>query len=185
MKQNNNILLIAPEKLKRDSYLDANLDDNTLRVSIRAVQDIIIEDVLGTCLFDYIKGLICDNHIDDPHYCMYKGLLDDYIAQIFIYGVPAEINIPLSYKTRNSGTIRVEDDSKSNPGLSELQYTHNWYLKKRDFYISRAVDYIKCNSECFGLCKCGLCPCGCGKPGLKKKYSVGLVIDGGRINRRI
>lgn len=151
-----NILLVNIHKLKKDSFIDDNVSDHTIRVAAMAVQDMVIEKVTGTCLFDKLRELICDDTINDEYNWCYTDLLDNYLFQIFAYGVPAEISIPLSFKNRNNGTVRPNTDTTTQAGLSDIKYLNQYYLNKMDHYVNRAIRYLKCNC-CFPELKC--CEC--------------------------
>lgn len=154
------ILLVNINKLKADSYLDANVDNNAIRVAMLFMQDEVIERVTGSILFDKIKSLIPNSCIDRPCYCCYKTLLDDYLFPIFVWGVQAELSIPKSYKLRNAGLVQQTGDNIQQSQLADIKYTNSYYKNKMDFYIERAIKYLKCNLECFpevNGCGCSWC----------------------------
>lgn len=161
-----NQLFTDVKRLKKESYLDDNVNENDIRVAIKAIQDIIIERITGTCLADKLKELICKDEV----YCkgneLYKTLLVDYLFNIFVYGVPLELNIPLSYKTRNAGQIRNNDDSLTQSPLNDIKYTNEWYKFKMNFYIDRAMNFIRCNYSCIPEAQC-CSPCGCKEQSLQ------------------
>lgn len=165
-----NTLLVNINRLKKDSYIDVNVDDNTIRVAALAIQDIIIERVTGTCLFDILSDMVCSGAINNPCNSVYKELLDSYLFPIFSYGILSEINIPLSLKTRNAGVIRNNDDSLTQTSLDDIKYLNQLYRNKADFYINRAVNFICCNN-CLCVCSCGNC---CNQIGLNKDFASGL-----------
>lgn len=153
-------LIVNIERLKNDSYLDKNVSNNDIRVAVLFIQDEIIEHVIGTCLFDKIKCMVVDGTIDHCKNSIYKQLLDEFLFPIFAYSVQAEISIPKSFKVRNIGTIQQTSDNIQQSGLSDIKYLNSYYKNKADFYIARAIKYLKCNRECFPeLCNCGCSWC--------------------------
>lgn len=150
------IFLVDASKLKRESGIDDNVNENILRSAIEFIQDTVIERVLGTCITNEIKNLICSGYLCESE--CYNELLNTYIFPIFIYGVQAEISIPLSYKQRNAGTVKTYDTNIDNAALSEIKYLNQYYKNRMDFYVQRAIEYLCCNRDCFNLC----CKCGCG-----------------------
>lgn len=151
------IYLTSVNAVKKNSHLDDNFNDDTIRIAIRSVQDVIVEEVIGTCLLERMKALICSGSISDNANWAYKRLLDDYISQIFNYGVPAEVNIPVTMKLRNAGNVKSSTDSTTPSMINEVRYTQDWYRAKMDYYASRAKAFIECHRREFGLC----CTCGC------------------------
>lgn len=152
------VILISPDRLKRESYIDENVTENIIRVASIFVQDTIIQKVTGTCLMKALQELIEDGSICEPECECYKKLLDEFLIPIFIWGVPAEISIPLSYKNRNAGTIKTSSEGVTNSDLDEIKYLNNYYKNKMDFYVQRAIDYLCCNTQFYPeLCCC--CEC--------------------------
>lgn len=154
------VLLCSIAKIKKDSILDENVDDNMVRVVSLFIQDTIIEKVIGSCLFEKLRWLITNDVICNREYQCYRDLLDIYIKPIFLWGVPADTSIPLQYKQRNQGVIKAQDEYMQSSQLSELKYINQYYQNKMDFYITKAQKYLCCNYKCFKelcSCKCGCC----------------------------
>lgn len=152
-------LLISPQTLKNNSHLDENVNDKDIRIAIKYVQDTVIDQVIGTCLFKSIKKMIVNDEICHPDNHVYKYLLDEYLKDIFLWGVPAQLPIPLSYKIRNAGEIRASSENMSQSASDDIKYNIQWYKNKMDFYVKRAIDYLCCHRQCYPeLCCC--CECG-------------------------
>lgn len=172
-----NVLLANIETVKKESYIDQNVDSESIRVAMIFIQDYIIEHVTGTCLMNQLKYLVCCNLIDDPVFCWYRQLLDEYIFKIIVHGVMSDLAPNRTFKERNQGIIRNNDPNLSYPILNEVKYIKGQYDRKLDFYINRAVNWIRCNKEHFDeLCGCS-CVCDCGKAPFNKPYSIGINLD--------
>jgi hypothetical protein len=173
---NNNILLVNIEQLKKDSYIDCNVDDNTLRIAINSVQYRIIEKLLGTCIVDKLKELICSGEIKFPENAIYYDLVANYLFYIFAFAVPEELNISLTYKIRNAGNVQSSDDTKIITSQSDLKYINQWYANHYNDYILRTQNFLNCNREFFSdLCGCGG-NCGCNTGGSRHELKVGFSI---------
>ncbi len=160
---NNKILLISVNKIKKDSYLDENVSDDKIRIAIEFIQDSIIENVIGTSLYntliEFIENLNNQTELEGCD-CALLDLLDNYIAPIFLYGVQAELNIPLSFKERNIGNFQIQDERISGTQLNDIKYLNQYYINKQEFYINRCIEFLKCNIECFPEirdCGCSWC----------------------------
>lgn len=152
------VLLVNIETLKRDSYIDANVDNNVVRVAVGFVQDSIIENVIGTCLYDKLADLVATNEICDPENACYKELLDDYLFPIFQFAVQAKLAVPLAMKERNAGIIRANDETFTQVSYRDINLYKNEFASDAAFYQKRAIDFLRCNKECFGnICGCGGC----------------------------
>lgn len=150
-------VLVNINQLKADSYLDANVDNNSIRVAVLYMQDEIIEHLIGTDLFDVLLALVRANKMDSPGYHLYKVLNDEYLFPIFVWGVQAELSIPKTYKLRNAGLVQQTGDNIQQSALPDIKYTNSYYKNKVDFYIERAKKFLKCNKCSFPE----LCGCGC------------------------
>lgn len=180
----NNALIINIDRLKNDSYLDVNVSNNDIRVAVLFIQDEIIEHVIGTRLFDAVKAMVVNESIDCKQNCLYKQLLDEFLFPIFVYAVQAEISIPKSFKVRNAGTIHQASDNMQQTGLGDIKYLNSYYRNKADFYIQRAIKFLKCNKECFPeLCGCG---CSwCADAAFEKQPNTSLNLNHINVRKRL
>ncbi len=170
-----NVLIVNINRLKKDSYIDANVSEDTLRVASLYIQDTIIERIIGTCLFNKLREIICEGFIEDMLYQYYKVLLDDYLFPVFVYGVQAEISIPLSFKNRNAGTIQNNSADVTQTGLDDIKYLNQYYQNKKDFYIKRAIDFLMCH--CGQFPELRSCECSwCGELPMNKDYTTPLSL---------
>lgn len=168
---NENVFLISSDTLKADSHLDENVNDKDIRIAIKTVQDMIIQDIIGTCLFKALKSMISDNTICYPDNYDYKYLIDVFLKDVFVWGVPANLPIPLTYKIRNAGEIKTNSENMTQSSLDEINYSTQWYKNKMDFYVKRAIDWLCCHTSCFPeLCDC--CECGWYNMALSKQPSI-------------
>lgn len=170
-----NVLLTNIEELKKESYLDDNVSNESIRHAIIFVQDSIAEKVTGTCLMNQLKCLIAECKIDDdPHYAWYRRLLYTYIFPILANGVQSELAIKLTLKERNQGVIRNNDaEHLQYPGLADVKAMKSDYDRNTDFYINRAIKFLRCNSKHFcELCGCD-CRCDCNEAPFQMPYSTG------------
>lgn len=154
------VLLVNIDKLKNESYVDDNVSEKHLRVAINAIQDEIIENVIGTCLFNKLADLVCSGNFHHECNLKYKVLMDDYLFKIFVYAVQAEISIPLSFKNRNVGTIQQDTDGVSKTTISDIKYLNQYYINKADEYVSRTIKFLLCNRCEFpelSCCECSWC----------------------------
>lgn len=150
------VLLVTIDKLISDGYIDKNVDSNIIRNAVKYIQDSVVYNTIGKCIFNKLIELALCGDIDCKEYCCWKELKEIYIAPILIYGAQSEISIPLTYKTHQVGVKQISDDRIQSSGLSEIKAISRYYKDKMDFYVGRCIDFIKCN-ECFNCCDCGCC----------------------------
>lgn len=170
----NNILLVNIDRIKSESYLDLNVNEKSISVAAKYIQDGYVEKALGRCLSNKLKELVCDGQICNPMYSCYKILLDDYIFPIFTYGIQAELAQPLTYKERNAGVIKSSDDSIITSVLDEVKELRKTYYSHLNMYITRLKEFIICNyKELPELC----CTCGCCNFGPKQTYQLPVSLS--------
>lgn len=78
------ILLTSPARVKRDTALNSNVDDNLLAPAILAAQERHAHAILGTNLYEKIQTLIQDGEIGDAGNEAYKTLLDLYLVPMLV-----------------------------------------------------------------------------------------------------
>ncbi|MCD8079640.1 MAG: hypothetical protein LUF04_04265 [Bacteroides sp.] len=170
----NNILLAEIETIKRESYLDDNVSNESIRTAMVYIQDTIVERVTGSCLMNQLKILIDCGEINARDFFRYNQLLDAYIFPILVNGVQSELTIHLTFKERNQGVVRNNDTELQYPALNEIKHVENKYRMKTDFYINRAVKWLRSNSchfaELCGYCFC----CDCDAAPFNTPYHIGI-----------
>lgn len=172
-----NILLANIEELKKESFMDENLSPEQIRPAVVYAQDVIVERITGDCLLNQLKLLIYHKALNQYNYRMYRRLLDEYLFPVIQYAVQFKLVPHTTFKLRNQGIIRSNDSEHVQyPGLSDVKYIQSELEASMDFYVNRAIKWLRCNRECFcELCGCQ-CDCDCGTAPFQEQYSVSLNI---------
>lgn len=80
-----NVLFISEQKLKDNTPITDNVDSSELRFAIQQSQMIMIQETLGTNLYEYLLQIVDDNTINtDASLFRYKALLDNYIQPTLV-----------------------------------------------------------------------------------------------------
>lgn len=143
------VLLVSENSLKEYFYLDESIQGEFLTPAVVYVQDQIVESLLGTSLFKKLLELIQGETINDEENWCYKELLDGYLFNLIAYSVLAEIQVPLTFQTRNKGNVRSSDEHVAPSAMEETKYTTDFYTQRANYYRSRIYNYLKCNCDCF------------------------------------
>ena len=77
--------LISEAKLREYTDIDNNIDTALIKNGIRESQDIELQRLLGTLLYDKMLTLVSGGTIGDAGNSNYKTLLDDYIQNFLLY----------------------------------------------------------------------------------------------------
>jgi hypothetical protein len=138
--QINKIWLVNPSWLKGESFLDANVDEKSIRIAERWVQDKIISKILGGCFANKLYTYVCSGTTEP----LLDNLLQTYILPVFVWAVPMELGIPLTFKDRNAGRVVLNDDQYSASPLTEIKEVNAYYKDKVDFYVKELAEFILC-----------------------------------------
>jgi hypothetical protein len=141
-----NILLISEETLKNDSLIGDNVESQFILPAINVAQEQHLQQLIGTKLLRKIQALIEDNTITGSTYSDYKYLLDEYITIYLEYKVLSEIQIPLSFKMRNSGLIQNADTQQKQLDNKDIMFIKQFYDDKATYFAGRISDYLCANS---------------------------------------
>ena len=137
------VLLLSESALKKNSVVNNNVDGMYVLPSIEYAQDMGLQPILGTVLYNKIMDLVQDGSISGA--TDYKFLLDEYITPFLINKVTADIQIPLAYKMRNQGVVQQTGENTYVPSMKDLQYVIQNYNDKASFYGNRLRDYLHAN----------------------------------------
>jgi len=168
---NNTVYLLSTKELKQYSVINENVDDSLLHNAILEAQQIELQQILGSCLYERIIGLVSDDEIqNEPDY---KKLLDDYCRKIIVYAATQRAVIYLHYKMMNKGVTAQNSDNSNPIDLNELQFLMDHIKNDLEFFSKRLQDYLKQNEDLYPEYK----PCGCGSLTPQKNvYRTSLVI---------
>ena len=153
---NLNIKLISEEYVKSRSSVMNNVENTFISNNILSAQDMYIQDVLGSNLYNLIIGefeayvtaqgltsstLLIDDYVSDDN--LY--LVDNYIQPCLLFYTLYESSDDLYFKFTNKGMVTQTSDNSQT--LSENLYKDkkNDYLSKAEFYSNRLINYIKDN----------------------------------------
>jgi hypothetical protein len=133
-----NILLISEDYIKTNSGLNDNIWGDYLTPAIREAQDMRLQTVLGTNLYNSILEQIDTNDLKTP----YKVLLDDYIQIFLMYQTISDLVPIIGVKLANIGVVVSNDEHVQNLSQTDRELVRNYYETRADFYCRRLQQYI-------------------------------------------
>ena len=138
-----NTFLLSEIKLREYTDLDNNVDSALIKNAIRESQDIRLQSIIGTLLYNKIMDLVDNNEIDLPANSNYKTLLDNYIQNYLIYASYWYALDAIYLRSRNNGLI------KPTGGENSVDVDRSLYNLKRqsvegkmEFYAEKLTEYI-------------------------------------------
>lgn len=105
----NNIYLINTDDVKSSTYVNYNVEDNTLATSIRTAQNTYLREIIGDSLLETLQEMVSGGTIDNPENAAYLDLLDNYVFEYLAVQTQVCSIVPLSYKIRNIGLSQDND----------------------------------------------------------------------------
>lgn len=135
--------LISEAKIREYTGLDNNVDSALIKNGIREGQDIGLQSVIGTLLYEKIMELVDTGDIDTAPYAAYKTLLDDYIQNYLVYACYWYILDEIYLRARNNGLIIPNGGENSNAVDRSLYNVKRQSVEnKREFYATKLTQYI-------------------------------------------
>lgn len=169
------VLFIGTARLKKQSPIQQNVDDDLLNNYIFRAQETHIHQYLGTDLYNSLKNKIVTNQLNG----VYKTLMDDYITNCLIEWSFYEVLPFISLKLTNKSIARGNADYLTEADLSDLKYLRQTVREVATFYGERLIGYLKENNELYpeyqtnsGLDKL--------QPMYRQGFHGGVYLGGGR-----
>lgn len=183
------VLLISEDKIKTLSGLDDNIWGKKLLPAIREAQEIGLQGIIGSCMYERLCSMVEDGSIMDNENIAYKSLLDNQIQYYLLYKVISDLIPIIGVKLGNIGVVLSNDDHIQNLTEDERSRVDTYYTYRADFYCKRLQQYLLTNKELYP--ELDECSCNQMKANLESAASTGLFLGGYRspypriIRRRI
>ena len=171
-----NVLLISEDFIKTNSTLSSNYFGKYLTPSIVEAQDMGLQMVIGSCLYNKLLSLVADESIKLPEYAAYKGLLDDYIQPYLLYRVLSQTIIYANVKLANIGTVITNDEHIVNLSQKDIDLITQDMRNKCAFYQRRLQEFLIKNCQLFA--ELDACACDRMKANLTSAEKTGIWLGG-------
>ena len=136
----------------RDNTIaNGNIDSELLKPAIIKAQNMHIERLLGTTLFDKVISDIDNNTVSGNT----KILLDSYIQPTLLEWTTYEALPWLNYKLTNKAVSKKNSDNSDYSELSEVGWLMSNVRDDAEYLSRRLVDYLCANEELFPEYKTG------------------------------
>ena len=138
-------LFINRTDLVKNSIIDGNVDTDKFIQFIKVAQQIDIQNLLGTDLYnkisaDIVAGTLAGN---------YLTLVNTYVQPTLIWF--AQMNyIPFAaYQIKNGGVFKHSSETAQNVDKNEVDYLVGKAREYANYYSTRLVDYLSFNDNLF------------------------------------
>jgi len=138
-------LFINRTDLVKNSILDGNVDTDKFIQFIKVAQQIDIQNLLGTDLYNKISADIIAGNLAGN----YLSLVNTYVQPTLIWF--AQMNyIPFAaYQIKNGGVFKHSSETAQNVDKNEVDYLVGKAREYANYYSTRLVDYLCFNDNLF------------------------------------
>lgn len=172
------VLLISEDTIKTYSGLNDNIFGKSLLPAIREAQEIGLQGIIGSCLYQRLCSMVEDGSIENQENSNYKSLLDNQIQYYLIYKVISDLIPIIGVKLGNIGVMVSNDEHMQNLSEDERSRVDTYYEYRADFYCKRLQEFLLANRELFAELK--ECDCNAMSANLDSASSIGLWLGGYR-----
>lgn len=134
-------LLLTPDELKANGFLNANVDNEYVVPAIEEAQDVFLREILGDSLLDKLTELTEAEQIDGK----YEELVEGYVKYYLKYKTLGILCMSVNFKVRNAGLIQQYGNEMNSVGIEETKYFANYIESKAEFYENRLTTFLKKN----------------------------------------
>lgn len=132
-------LLISEAKVRAFSDVNESVDDSLMVNAIREAQDIVIQPIIGTKLYNALIEKIDNNSISGS----YQTLVDDYIQPALVYASLYNITENVYVRTRNNGLLTPTGGENSvNVDKTMYDTKRQSVFNKQQFYSDTLSRYL-------------------------------------------
>lgn len=139
---NNNTLLMSADYYKRNSMINLNVDDELIIPNIIKAQNMWIEKILGTNLFDAVIDEVKTGNVS----ARIKKILENYIQPVLIE-YTTYVSLPyLNYKLTNKSIAKKSSDNSEPAELNEVNYFRSAVRNDAEYLANRLTKFLQADS---------------------------------------
>jgi hypothetical protein len=143
------VLFINRTNLVRNSIIDGNVDTDKLLPFVNTAQVVVIQQYMGTKLYDKMSNLIETSDIDLPANAAYKTLLTDYIQDMLIWEAQVSFLPFCAYSVRNGGIYKHQSETSESVSKEEIDFLVEKCRTQADWYSRRFIDFMAFNQTTY------------------------------------
>jgi len=136
------VFLLTPNKLKEYTTINYAVEDKLLKNSIIDAQDIDIQPIIGTRLYNKIKNGVTGSTITG----IYKTVLDDYITPTLIKAAEKRVLIWIYAKIRNKGIENQDSDNSQTIDVTILNKLRKELGDDFEYHSNKLKSFL-CDNE--------------------------------------
>lgn len=136
-------LLISWTKVKQYTDINDSLDAALIKNAIREAQDIQLQRVIGTLLYNALLSQVENGTIGESANSDYKALLDNYIQDMLLYAAQYNVLENTFIRTRNNGLLTPQGgENSASVDRQTYEMRRTSCRNKFEYYSDRLSKYI-------------------------------------------
>jgi len=137
------VLLISWTKVKQYTDINDSVDADLIKNNIRTAQDIQLQRVIGTLLYQKLLDLVETNTMNEAVNANYKTLLDTYIQDMLLYASYYETLESIYTRVKNNGLLSPNGGENSDSvDRNRYEMKRQSVLNKFEYYADRLSKYL-------------------------------------------
>lgn len=141
-----NVQLISEAKIRQYTDMNDNVDSKLIVNAIREAQDIELQRILGTLLYNKIIDDVQNSTLTGA----YKTLVDDYVQNFLLYAVYYVTLEAIYLRPRNNGLLIPNGGENSDSADRSMYNVKRQSVKnKSEFYAEKLSQYLIENQGTF------------------------------------
>ena len=141
------VLFINRTDLVRNSILDGNVDTDKFIQFIKLSQEIDVQQILGTNMYDGLTTAIPD--IDNPTNARWKTILNDYVVPMLIWYAQANYMPFAAYQIKNGGVFKHTSENAQSVDKNEIDFLVEKARTNAEWYSRRFIDFMNFNQAIY------------------------------------
>lgn len=143
------VLLINRDDIMTLTGTGGNVDTDKFYPHIKTAQDMHLQPVIGTDLYNKLLTIVGDDTWDDAGNEVYATLISTYITPFLVYFTMVDFLPFQLYQIQNAGVFRSTSDNGITADTTDIQLMVNAFRNKAEFNNRRLNDYLCNNSTLF------------------------------------
>jgi len=143
------VLLINRDDIMTLTGTGGNVDTDRLLPHIKTAQDMHLQPVIGTQLYEKLLTIVGDGTWDNAGNELYATLINSYITPFLVYFTMVDFLPFQLYQIENAGVFRKTSDNAITAETEDMQMLVNAFRSKAEFHNRRLNEYLCSNSTSY------------------------------------
>jgi len=142
------VLFINRTDLVRNSIIDGNVDTDKFIQFIKLSQEIDIQQIIGTKMYDGLTAAIVAG-IDLPANARWKTILDEFVVSMLIWYAQSNYIPFAAYQIKNGGVYKHTSENAETASKNEVDFLVETARTNAEWYSRRFIDFMNFNQSTY------------------------------------